>query len=388
MLNRRILRVKAMQALYGHFTAVESLREVKRIELEEAYALDPAKHDFADKALLEERKKQAVKLFNDNMLSGKVGEAEGVEAEIIENVNSALESYENLVQKEARVRKNDMRKEAERLQDTYLKLLLLPIEIEQREKLDSEKEDKAYIAKDKKIYPFIDNEIVRKLKESDLLQKEAARSSISWDNEHDEIKAWYREQIRTSESLQHFFGGKKPAGLPENDIVLELFKRVVFKNEAIASFLESNHLQWAENQPIVKSMVVKTIKALQDGEEFELAELTKNGEEDFKFLECLFTDTIKQSDFLEEIIQSKTMNWDVDRIALTDRVILKIALVEMMNSPSIPVKVTINEAIEISKMYSTPKSKQFVNGVLDVLSNELTSSGKIRKSGRGLIDNK
>ena len=377
-----------MQALYGHFTAVESLREVKRNELEEIHALDPAKHDFADKALFEERKKQAVNLFNENILAGKVGAADGIEEEVVENVNAALTDYENQVQKEARVRKNDMMKEAERLQDTYIKLLLLPIEIEQREKLDSEKEDKAYIAKEKKLYPFISNEIIRQLKESDLLQKEAARSSISWDAEHDEIKTWYREQIRTSESLQHFFGGEKPADLPENDIVLELFKRLIFKNEAIASFLESNHLQWAENQPIVKSMVVKTIKALQDGEAFELAELTKNGEEDFKFLERLFQDTINQNEFLEEIIQSKTMNWDVDRIALTDRVILKIALVEMMNSPSIPVKVTINEAIEISKMYSTPKSKQFVNGVLDVLSNELTSSGKIRKSGRGLIDNK
>lgn len=388
MLNRRILRVKAMQALYGHFTAVESLREVKRNELEEMHALDPAKHDFADKALFEERKKQAVKLFNANILAGKVEKTEGVENEVIENVNAALTEYENLVQKEARVRKNDMMKETERLQDTYLKLLLLPIEIEQREKLDSEKEDKAYIAKDKKTYPFIGNEIVKQLKESELLQKEAARASISWDNEHEDIKSWYRDQIRTAETLQHFFGGEKMADLPENDIVLELFKRVVFKNEAIASFLEGNHLQWIENQPIVKSMVVKTIKALQDGEEFELAELTKNGEEDFKFLERLFMDTINQNEFLEEIIQSKTMNWDVDRIALTDRVILKIALVEMMNSPSIPVKVTINEAIEISKMYSTPKSKQFVNGVLDVLSNELTSSGKIRKSGRGLIDNK
>ena len=135
-------------------------------------------------------------------------------------------------------------------------------------------------------------------------------------------------------------------------------------------------------------MVVKTIKSIQDGEDLQLAELTKNGEEDFKFLERLFMDVINQNEFLEEVIQSKTMNWDVDRIALTDRVILKLALVEMMNSPSIPIKVTINEAIEISKMYSTPKSKQFVNGVLDVLSNELTSSGKIRKSGRGLIDNK
>lgn len=377
-----------MQALYGHYTAVESMKEVKRNELEEMHALDPAKHDFADKALFEARKKQAVKLFNENLLKDKVENADGVEEEVVVNVNNALSEYESLVHKEARVRKNDMMKEAERLQDTYIKLLLLPIELEQREKLDSEKEEKAYIAKEKKIYPFIGNELVAKLKESELLQKEAARSSISWGNEQDEIKSWYRDQIRTAESLQHFFGGSKPKDAPENDIVLELFKRVVFKNDAITSYLESNHLQWSENQPIIKSMVVKTIKAIQDGEEFELAELTKNGEDDFKFLERLFMDSINQNEFLEEIIQSKTMNWDVDRIALTDRVILKIALVEMMNSPSIPVKVTINEAIEISKMYSTPKSKQFVNGVLDVLSNELTSSGKIRKSGRGLIDNK
>ncbi|MEQ9466070.1 MAG: transcription antitermination factor NusB [Ekhidna sp.] len=377
-----------MQALYGHFTAVESLKEVKRNELEEMHALDPAKHDFADKALFEARKKEAVKLFNQNLLSGKVDNPGDAEEEVVVNVNAALSEYENQVQKEARVRKNDMMREAERIQDTYLKLLLLPIEIEQREKLDSEKEDKAYIAKEKKKYPFIGNKIVQHLKESDLLRKEVARSSISWDTEQNEIKAWYREQIRTAEPLAHFFGGQKSEDTSDNDIVLELFKRIVFKNEAIASYLEGNHLQWEENQPILKSMVVKTIKALQDGEELELAELTKNGEDDFKFLERLFMDVINQNEFLEEIIQSKTLNWDVDRIALTDRVILKLALVEMMNSPSIPVKVTINEAIEISKIYSTPKSKQFVNGVLDVLSNELTSSGKIRKSGRGLIDNK
>ena len=202
-----------------------------------------------------------------------------------------------------------------------------------------------------------------------------------------EIKAWYREQIRTSEALAPFFDPSKK-NETKNGVVLELFKRVIFKNDTIVSYLENNQLHWSENQPILKSMVVKTIKAMQDGEELELAELTKNGEEDFKFLERLFLDVIEQNDFLEQAIQSKTMNWDVDRIALTDRVILKLALVEMMNSPSIPVKVTINEAIEISKMYSTPKSKQFVNGVLDVLSNELTSSGRIRKSGRGLIDNK
>jgi len=377
-----------MQALYGYFTAVESIKEVKRNELREMHALDPAKHDFADKALFEARKKQAVQLFNQNILKGKVENASGVDEEVVTNVNEVLGEFDSAIHQEGNNRKNEMMKEAQRLQDTYLKLLLFPIEVEQREKLDSEKEDKAYIAKEKKEYPFIDNPIVHQLKSSEILQKEVARASISWDTEHQDIKTWYREQIRTAESLQHFFGGPKQEDTPDNDVVLELFKRVIFKNEAIASYLERSHLHWVENQPIVKSMVVKTIKALQDGDDLELAELTKNGEDDFKFLERLFTDTLNKNEFLEEIIQSKTMNWDVDRIALTDRVILKVALVEMMNSPSIPVKVSINEAIEISKMYSTPKSKQFVNGVLDVLSNELTSSGKIRKSGRGLIDNK
>ncbi len=375
-----------MQALYGYFTAVESIKEVKREDLLDMHALDPAKHDFADKALFEARKKQAVKLFNRNLLSKKVEKAEDVEEEVIENVNNALLDFDNLMQKESRARKNEMMKEVDRIQDTYIKLLLLPIEIEQREKLDSEKEDKAYIPREKKRYPFIDNKLVKKLKESEILGKEAARSSVSWSTEQDEVKSWYREQVRTADSLQYFFNETGDA--PENDVVLELFKRVIFKNETITSYFENSHLHWSENQPIIKSMVVKTIKALQDGEEMELAELTKNGEDDFKFLQRLFNDVINQNEYLEELIQSKTQNWDVDRIALTDRVILKLALVEMLNSPSIPLKVTINEAIEISKMYSTPKSKQFVNGVLDVLSNELTSTGKIRKSGRGLIDNK
>ncbi|MEM7296755.1 MAG: transcription antitermination factor NusB [Bacteroidota bacterium] len=376
-----------MQALYGYFTAEESIKEVKREELEEIHSLDPAKHDFADKGLFEARKKLAVRLFNENHLKSEIESEEDIEQEVRDNVNEAIQDFQRLVQKEARSRKNEMIKEARYLFDIYLKLLALPLEIEQREKLDSEKEDKAYIAKEKKNYPFIGDQVISQLKESDFFQKELARNSISWSTEIDELKLWYREQIRSSEPLGSFFDPKKERE-NENGIVLELFKRVVFKNEAISQYLESTNLHWVENQPIIKSMVVKTIKGLQDGEDFELAELTKNGEDDFKFLERLFSDVIEQNDFLEEMIQSKTMNWDVDRIALTDRVILKLALVEMMNSPSIPVKVTINEAIEVSKVYSTPKSKQFVNGVLDVLSNELTSSGRIRKSGRGLIDNK
>lgn len=376
-----------MQALYGYFTTVESMKEVKRGELRDIHALDPAKHDFADKALFEERKRLAVELFNKNLQNDEVATVDKVEKDVLDSVNDALDSLKNALRKEANVRKNEMMKESRRIYEIYLKLLVLPLEIEQREKLEQEKEEKAYLAREKKNYPFIGDTIVSKLKSSELLSKEIMRESIGWGNEQDEIKSWYREQIRTSEAMLPFFE-EKEIEHDGNGVVMELFKRIVFKNETIMASFENKYLHWAENLPIIKSMVVKTIKSLQEGEDLELAELTKNGEDDFEFLKRLFLDVITQNDFLEELIQKRTKNWDVERIALTDRVILKLALVEMMNSPSIPVKVTINEAIEISKMYSTPKSKQFINGVLDVLSNELTSSGKIRKSGRGLIDNK
>lgn len=376
-----------MQALYGYFTAVESMKEVSRNELLEMHSLDPAKHDFADKGLFEERKKLAIKLFNQNILKGSVETTEKVDPEVLENVNNVLHEYSVKLNKEARIRKNEMMKESHRIQEMYLKLLILPIEIEQREKLDKEKEEKAYVAKEQKAYPFIENITVQALKEDEDFQREIGRAGVSWGSEQDEIKSWYREQIRIAEPLQGFYDLEKDSK-SDKSLVTELFKRVIFKNETITSYLEAQSLHWSENQPIIKSLIVKTLKDMQDSEEIRLAELTKNGEEDFEFLERLYKDVVDQNEFLEEQIQGKTMNWDVDRIALTDRVILKLALVEMMNSPSIPMKVSINEAIEISKVYSTPKSKQFVNGVLDVLANELTSTGKIRKSGRGLIDNK
>ena len=102
----------------------------------------------------------------------------------------------------------------------------------------------------------------------------------------------------------------------------------------------------------------------------------------------MYDDTLDEEDQYEELIDEKAKNWDIERIATTDRILLKMAIQEMVNFPSIPVKVTINEYIEISKKYSTPKSKQFVNGVLDVIAVDLQKEGVIRKSGRGLIDNK
>jgi N utilization substance protein B len=148
-------------------------------------------------------------------------------------------------------------------------------------------------------------------------------------------------------------------------------------------------LYWAENKAILRSMVLKTIKSLEeDVSDFELAELSYNWDEDKHFFETIFNQTVHESEKYEELIASKSKNWDLDRISETDKILLLMAIQEMINFPGIPVKVTINEYIEVSKKYSTPKSKQFINGVLDVIAVDLQKEGVIKKSGRGLIDNK
>ncbi len=120
----------------------------------------------------------------------------------------------------------------------------------------------------------------------------------------------------------------------------------------------------------------------------QVSDISYNWEDDSAYVQELFERTVSENDTLEELLQDKLKNWDIERVALTDKVFLKMALIEMMYFPSIPTKVTINEFIEISKTFSTPKSKKFVNGILDGLAADLVKNGRIKKSGRGLIDNK
>ena len=136
-------------------------------------------------------------------------------------------------------------------------------------------------------------------------------------------------------------------------------------------------------------MANKSIKSVtaEHPNDIEVVGLTPNWLEDKEFLEELYNATIQHDEEYDHLIQEKAKNWSADRIAALDSVIIKMAITEMVNFSSIPVKVTINEYIDISKQYSTHKSKQFINGMLDVISHDLQSKNLIRKSGRGLIDN-
>ena len=153
----------------------------------------------------------------------------------------------------------------------------------------------------------------------------------------------------------------------------------------MTEFFEEKDLNWNLNKDVIKSMSTKTFKidALED---LSLQPLALQWEDDKSFFEDLYEFTLDSDKDLNGWVEAQTKNWESDRLAMTDFILLKMAIAEMIKFPSIPVKVSINEYIELAKNYSTPKSGQFINGILDEISIRLMSEKIIQKSGRGLID--
>ena len=391
MLNRRILRIKAMQALYGFYTTRESLISVVRNELELTYTPTALTHDLSDTEEVDTNRKLALSLYDENLTQKKVEPATSVTDEVFQEVSGAINSYYSQVDSEAGRIKKQMLQSTHELQDVYFKFLMLPREFQHIEQLDKEKKEASRVATSELWnHHFIENPIISTLNNFQPLQKEITTKKLSWQADHKLLKFWYQDILKKDEKFLGYQQMASPSIQDHLDILIHFYKKLVFKNEQIVEHWQQEDVRWSENGLIIKSMLTKTIQGYEPelDEPFEMKSISVNEEEDFEFFETIYSCTIEEDDRLEGLVGQKTKNWDVSRLAMTDKIILKLALAEMIHCRSIPVKVTINEYIEVCKQYSTPKSKQFVNGILDVLANQLTSEGFIKKTGRGLIDNK
>jgi N utilization substance protein B len=238
---------------------------------------------------------------------------------------------------------------------------------------------------------FEQNQVLEKLVANKQLQDLTIRRKLQWNGEQEmeALRTAWRQEIKQDAELQAYLAAPGGNYAEDQEALKHLYKTFVFKEGALATQLDEADLNWEENRPVVKNLVVKTIKMLDEAadENLELMALSANWAEDKEFTQSLYQQTLADDERYEKLIAESVQNWDVERVAQLDKIVLKMALCEMHLFRSIPVKVTINEYIEISKMYSTPKSKQFINGILDKLAQDLTASGAIRKSGRGLLDN-
>ncbi|MFC0184232.1 transcription antitermination factor NusB [Pseudarcicella hirudinis] len=297
----------------------------------------------------------------------------------------ALKYYHDVLKRDRSQIIKQMVEEVENIYNTYLKLILLLKEINSTAVWD---EQRRLLETDIKTSRLANNQVLAALSSLPALEVEAIRKDIRWDDEEQNIiRKLFRDAILPDPEFQAYLRTTKHTFEEDLKLVQYLLKTFVLKHHLIADYFEEKDLNWGENKDVLKSMTTKTFK-VTEGQQLELQPLAMNWEDDKIYYVDLFNQTLDNDQAYEKIIMSQTANWEADRLASTDMIILKMALAEMINFPSIPVKVTINEFIELAKNYSTPKSGQFINGILDVLSTKLINDGIIRKSGRGLIDNK
>ena len=388
-----------MQALYAYQQAVAADLLLAQDRVAAAFEPDLTADVAPDRRLLEGQRKLGEAQLREWHRTGEMPESGSDDKEVAAAVRAAVDYYQKLVQKESAFYSKQLLQGAESIHDQYLHLLNLPQALLEVITEDNEREARRFTGprfEAESTARLFGSAALQKLRENEQLLQATIRRKLQWDNaeELEALREAWQKEIKPDEAVQAYLAGKN-TNLPEADyetdmeLVRHLYKDFVFRGEALPRWLESNDLNWEENRPIVRNLVLKTLKMLpfEADEKQELMNLSANWHDDREFAETLYNQTLADDAKAEKLIAESVQNWDVERVALLDKIILKMALCEMQLFRGIPVKVTINEYIEISKLYSTPKSKQFVNGVLDKLAQDLAASGDIRKSGRGLLDN-
>ena len=273
------------------------------------------------------------------------------------------------------------------IQDLYLIMLSSLIEIRKKEVIYLEASSKKHLATPEEKNPnrkFVNNAILQLLEESNSLSIALEKRKITnWAMNDDYILILLNE-IKQSSLYQKYMMQKKTSFEEDKDFVIDMFSELIAPNEKLYEYLEDNKLTWIDDIPLVNTQILKELKQVVANEEFRVTKLYKD-QEDQEFVSLLFKKTVlNEIDLAKEYID-KTPNWDADRIAEIDTIILKMAICEFLKFQSIPVRVTINEYLGIAKEYSTPKSSLFINGILDNLVKEFQSEEKIKKTGRGLM---
>lgn len=237
--------------------------------------------------------------------------------------------------------------------------------------------DKAFSAK------LCENDLIRSLRDNPELNKAFEKKSFNAITDRDLVKKIYNEFAK--EEAYTVYLSKETNDEDHLEILLELF-RFCRKNELFNDVIGDQYLNWIDDKSLVIGSIKKVFKALPvDGVTF-LKEYLPDDDTVKEYGEFLLKRTLTGDQALLEKIQPILTNWDHERLAIIDMILLKMAACEMLEFPTIPAKVTLNEYVEVAKSYSTDKSKEFVNGVLDKLMKELIDSGKLNKEGRGLVE--
>ena len=226
---------------------------------------------------------------------------------------------------------------------------------------------------------FIDNKFIAQLSGNVQFNEYLTKHKLSWVNDSEMIKLIF-EQIVESDFYADYMSASTADYTADKDIWRKIFKKIILQSEELDDSIQDQNIYWTDDIEMVISFIIKTIKRFDpvNGKDQALLPMFKD-DEDAEFATKLLRTVLTKGSELREMIDKNTKNWELDRIAFMDIVIMEVALAELLNFPTIPINVTLNEYIEIAKNYSTEKSGTFINGVLDNIVNELKKENKLIK---------
>ena len=308
-----------------------------------------------------------------------------VRIKVVQSVYSFYVSKNNDLKNEI----NFFHKSVSNIFELYYCLILLLVAIYKYSSNQTKNLKKAKLDVSKKIYNYqkIKDNIILFFLEKKCREKNKKFKKISeeWNLENKYIKLLI-DELFNSIFFNKYILIKKPTFNQQKQFILDFFTQIIATSDYISEYLSDKELTWEDDLPVVNTFIVKQIKSitLSDNNNFKIPE-TKSFNEDIFFGEKLLKICINKNEEILMELKGKTPNWETDRITSIDLITLKVAIAEILNFELIPTKVSINEYIEISKDYSTPKSNIFINGVLDKLVKEFELKNRMNKVGRGLI---
>lgn len=267
--------------------------------------------------------------------------------------------------------------------DLYNYLLLLMVEVTKQANKRLNAAKNKLVPTKEELFPntkFVENRFIAQLEVNKQLLEFSNNQKKTWENEADFVKTLC-DKILESDIYKEYMASETSSYEEDRELWRKLYKNIIFNNIELDQVLEDQSLYWNDDKEIVDTFVLKTIKRFDEknGAKQELLPEFKD-EEDQDFARRLFHRTILNADYYRHLISENTKNWDLDRVAFMDVVIMQIALAEILSFPNIPVSVSLNEYVEIAKLYSTPKSGGFINGTLDGIVNSLKKENKLTKN--------
>lgn len=278
---------------------------------------------------------------------------------------------------------NELEESLNKSYELYHYLLCMPIELTKMQEVRLDNARNKYLPTEEDLHPntkFVDNLLVRKLKECESLQEFVEENKLSWDDSEIYLKL-VLDKILESEIYQAYMASDNRSLEEDSKLWRDIFRKIVLDDEDLAEALEAKSVYWNDDIDTIGTFVLKTFKRFEQEGYSELLPQFKD-DEDRNLAKLLFDSAIQNKDEYMKLIEQfvSKESWEVDRLAFMDVIILLVALSEVEKVPSVPTKVTLNEYIEIAKCYSTSKSGQFVNGILNSIINYLKKEGKLFKN--------